>query len=399
MNQTVASSALNLAAAPPIAARTVRPTVALYIPTLGMGGAERQAVQLANSLDPAKWRVLLLTTRDEEWDTSAAPGVVYRSLRGRKGIAAVRMLSAILARERVDIVQAFLLSAQAYALAARLLRREMKLIAAVRASMGRDRIVGWRGKLSHTLLFHLPLLVDQYVFNSSAGERALGNGLAVARKRVIFNGIDTARFRPASLGSGHLRDIARVAGKARIVGIIANVNVDKGYEALVRAAAIVCETISDVCFVVIGDDRNRLADQIKAMIAERSLTPHFRFLGSRDDIERLVPGMDIVCSSSTSEGFSNAIGEAMACGVPCVVTDVGDSALMVGETGSVVPPDHPAELAAAMVHLLRHSREALQALGTAARARIESHFSVRRMVESYEALYESLLQKTQALSS
>ncbi len=312
---------------------------------------------------------------------------------GTTGVAAVRAVMRTLAREHVDILQAFLLGAQIYALPARLFRRNVKLIAAIRSSMGPDQIVGWKGKLSHVLVFRLRGLVDQYVFNSSAGERTLGRKLSATRKRVIFNGIDTVRFRPDARGPEYLREVAEVPAGSKVIGIVANVNVDKGFETLVRSAAIVTREVSDVCFVVIGEHRNSLGDRIRGMIAALSLTGAFRLLGLRRDVERLVPGLDILCSASTSEGFSNSIGEAMACGVPCVVTAVGDSSWIVGETGVSVPPNDPAALAEALLQLLRLDRDELTRLGEAARARIEQFFSVRQMIEHYESLYESLLQR------
>ena len=97
---------------------------------------------------------------------------------------------------------------------------------------------------------------------------------------------------------------------------------------------------------------------------------------------------DIACSSSAwGEGFSNAIGEAMASGLPCVVTDVGDSAIIVGDTGRVVPPRDPDALAAALSSLLSTDRVAL---GSAARRRIENNYSLGAVVSQYENFYRSL---------
>jgi glycosyltransferase involved in cell wall biosynthesis len=370
-----------------------RPTIALFIPTLGVGGAERQVLQLARNLPAEKWRVLLLTLDDRAVPEAESANVRHVPLAGVKGGGAVRRLVQFLATERVDVLQAFLLGAQVYALAAAALRRNVKLIAAVRASMGLREIVGWKGKISHTLVFGLTPLVDRYVFNSSAGVRALGRHLSERRKMVIPNGIDTDRFRPRHEGRSNLCELATIPPGAMIVGMLANVNVDKGFETFVRAAAVVAREIPPPFFVVVGEHRNPLGERIQALIAELSLTSRFRFLGSRDDVEMIVSGMDVLCSASSSEGFSNSIAEAMAAGVPCVVTDVGDSGLIVGNTGVVVHPNDAVALAGGLRRLLALEHSERRKLGQSARERIESLFGIRGMVERYEVLYETLLRE------
>jgi glycosyltransferase involved in cell wall biosynthesis len=113
-------------------------------------------------------------------------------------------------------------------------------------------------------------------------------------------------------------------------------------------------------------------------------------LGERRDIPRLTAALDISSLSSYAEGFPNVVGEAMACGVPCVVTDVGDCRMIVGQTGIVVPPRDPDALAEGWRTLLRMDQDARIQLGAAARERIQRHFSLRQVVDEYEQLYLSL---------
>ena len=108
-------------------------------------------------------------------------------------------------------------------------------------------------------------------------------------------------------------------------------------------------------------------------------------------MSRLTTGFDIGASSSSfGEGFPNVIGEAMACGVPCVVTDVGDSALIVGQTGRVVPPRNPKELANAFHELVELGGEGRERLGMAARCRVQEHFDLPHIVARYQDLYQEL---------
>jgi glycosyltransferase involved in cell wall biosynthesis len=114
-------------------------------------------------------------------------------------------------------------------------------------------------------------------------------------------------------------------------------------------------------------------------------------LGERTDVPHLTAGLDIACSASAYEGFSNSIGEAMACAVPCVATDVGDSSYLVGDTGIIVPRRNPKALAHAIHKLIDAGSEKRKALGTAARRRIECEFSLSQISRRYDELYRDCL--------
>src|SRR5262249_4692931 len=113
-------------------------------------------------------------------------------------------------------------------------------------------------------------------------------------------------------------------------------------------------------------------------------------LGTRRDMEKICAALDIAVSSSFTESFPNAIGEAMACGVPCVVTNVGDAPRLVGETGVVVPPRDPEALASGMNRLLDLSSMDREALGARARRWIISHYSLDSVASAFASLYLSL---------
>jgi glycosyltransferase involved in cell wall biosynthesis len=136
----------------------------------------------------------------------------------------------------------------------------------------------------------------------------------------------------------------------------------------------------------VDQDNREISDRVP-----KALEEHFHLLGERDDAEKITAGLDIACSVSLGEGFSNAVGEAMACGVPCVVTDVGDSAFIVGETGAVVQPRDREGLLSAWRHLLDLGRDGRAELGKAARRRIKEHFDISEIVGRYEDLYTSLM--------
>ena len=125
-------------------------------------------------------------------------------------------------------------------------------------------------------------------------------------------------------------------------------------------------------------------------MAELGLEAHVRLLGQRSDLPRLLAACDVVASCSRSEAFSNVIGEAMACGIPCAVTDVGDSAFVVGDAGIVVPAGDPEAMSNAWLDLLADAI-ARSALGLKARRRVVNNFSMEMVAPRYVQVYEELL--------
>ena len=172
-----------------------------------------------------------------------------------------------------------------------------------------------------------------------------------------------------------------------LVGLVARHHPMKDHAGFFHAARLVAQACPSVRFVMIGRGTNSqspVADLARANQLENRVF----LLGERSDMPRLTAALDIACSSSAwGEGFSNTIGEAMACGVPCVVTDVGDSAYAVGDTGISVPPNNPQALADAISRLVAAGSERRHCLGEAARRRIETEFSLAAIVHRYEELY------------
>jgi glycosyltransferase involved in cell wall biosynthesis len=160
----------------------------------------------------------------------------------------------------------------------------------------------------------------------------------------------------------------------------------KDHDTFLDAAELVAKTRTTVRFLLVGRDTQTL----KSAVDQRGLTGYVYLLGERGDVDQLLPGIDIACLSSISEGFPNVLGEAMACGVPCVSTDVGDARSIIGDTGLVVPMRDPAALAHAMIDLIDRGPAAREQLGRAARARIGTEYSLPRIVDRYTALYSDL---------
>jgi len=129
------------------------------------------------------------------------------------------------------------------------------------------------------------------------------------------------------------------------------------------------------------------------MVEENGIENKVHLLGPRQDVALLTSALDVAVSSSVGEAFPNVVVEAMSCGVPCVATDVGDSALIVGDTGKIVPPAHPRLLAEAILELLNLPRDERRKLGVKARQRIQTNFEISKVVTAYEDLYREVYNK------
>src|SRR5665213_821990 len=221
-------------------------------------------------------------------------------------------------------------------------------------------------------------------------------GFDLGKMIVIPNGFDTRRFRPCPQARREVRDELGIAPDALIVGLVARYDPLKDHATFLRAAAAIVARRPETFFLLCGqniDSHNRaLVEQIQSL----GLTGHCRLLGPRRDMQRVYPALDVLASSSISEAFPLVVGEAMACGVPCAVTDVGDSALIVGETGKVVPRANPQALARAIEELLAMKADARGQLGQAARQRVCELFDLDSVTRRYEAIYEQLARERSA---
>lgn len=202
---------------------------------------------------------------------------------------------------------------------------------------------------------------------------------ARSRTQVIPVGYDVAGFAP---GDGALlRGLVNTT--APLIAHVGRWDWSKDHANFLAAMA----QVPNAHAVLIGRGVDASNPELMALIMQHDLHERVHLLGHRDDVNRLLPGADLLCLSSVTEAQPNAVGEAMACGVPCVVTDVGDAADLVGDTGWVVPSKNSKALADALHRALGSD---LKAKGAAARARILAHYTRERMIEAYRKLYSEL---------
>lgn len=213
-------------------------------------------------------------------------------------------------------------------------------------------------------------------------------GYDTGKLLVIPNGCLFEPFAAASRERGRM--LFGLEAGEQVVGIVGRFDRQKDHRGFVRAAGLLAARMPGVRFLMIGRGIDGDNAQLATWIAESGVPDRFILAGQRSDMPDCYAAMDVLCSSSCGgEGFPNVVCEAMATGVPCVVTDVGDAAAIVADTGEVVAPQDPVALAQALDRMLSQGSEALRRLGADARARVEANYSMRRMVSGFAALYET----------
>ena len=216
-------------------------------------------------------------------------------------------------------------------------------------------------------------------------------GYQADKIHVIPNGFDLTAFQPRESARHSLRAELSLPHDVPLVGLIARYDPQKNHAGFAVAAALVHAQRPDVHFVLAGAgvDANNLTLQT-AMSVQR-LQGHVHLLGRRDDVPRLMAALDVLaCPSSFGEAFPNVVGEAMACGVPCVVTDVGDCSDIVGDTGRVAHVGDMLGFATEVLNLLRLPVVERMALGQRARTRVQENYEIGRVAEQYQAFYEQM---------
>jgi glycosyltransferase involved in cell wall biosynthesis len=237
-------------------------------------------------------------------------------------------------------------------------------------------------------------LPDGIVCCSHASQRVHGEmGYESAGMVVIGNGVDIEMFRPDKVSATALRREIDVQPSSRLIGLVGRFHPQKDHHTFVKAAGLLHETHPDTRFVLCGEGVDESNTQLMNWISDHAMADHFHLVGERSDIPRVTNLLDIATSSSSyAEGFPNVLAEAMACGIPCVATDSGDSALIVGKTGTIVPRRDPEALAAAWRAMLDLPDEDRRQLGQAARQRAVDTFRLQDVVERYQTLYEKVAQ-------
>lgn len=369
---------------------------------LNTGGAEHSLHRLVTGMDRSRFQniVVSLTNKGPIARSIEDAGVRVDALGGNAGFGGLGLpfrLATVLQREQPAILQTWLYHADFLGLYAARVTGVKAVLWNVRCAFQQradtsaltwwviHRLIGLSGK------------PDAVVVNSLTGIRTHeAKGYHPKRWEMIPNGFELPATVDRNEVRAHLARELDLPADAPWIGLVARYHPMKGHDTFLRAAALLTARNPEARFLLVGTDIHETNNRLSRTVAELGLSSRVRLLGERRDVQRIVASLDVATSSSTSEGFSNTTAEAMACGVPCVVTDVGDSAHIVGDTGRAVPASDPVAFAAALGDLLDMPPEKRLSLGCEARERVRTHFSLERTIARYEQLYAEFAAKSAA---
>jgi glycosyltransferase involved in cell wall biosynthesis len=369
---------------------------------LNTGGAEMMLYKLLRGMDRATVSSEVISLAGGIGPVGQkiqALGIPVRSLGMQAGVPDprfVRRLQQIVQAYRPDVVQTWMYHADLLGGLATRMVGDIPVVWNVRHGPDQSGKIKKTTRWVLTACAKLSQRIPTAIVTNATSTRDyhVVQGYNAANWVIIPNGFDLDQFRPDSGAKRSVRQNLGLSSDARLIGMVARFHEEKGHQTFVEAAQVLGDTNVKVQFVLCGSDVTWNNTRLHEWIDATGLPGQFHLLGERDDVPHLTASLDIATLSSHCEAFPNVVGEAMACGVPCAVTDVGDSAAIVGETGLVVPPQNPRMLAMAWKTLLDIGPAGRARLGQKARQRVADHYSLATIVKRYEALYQEIGQRT-----
>ena len=373
------------------------PMVVLVIDDLEYGGAQRQAIELANNLNSERFEVHICSL------SSYLPLAVTLEDRHRRlhvisklarlDLTVVPRLAWLLRRLRADIVHSFLFSAD---IASRLAGRLARTPVVISSERSSNHTISRRNLLACRLTRSC---VDYVIANSRAGAafHLRTRGHQASQYRVVYNGVDTRRFAPRDGAS--VREELGIAPDERLVGMFASFKPKKNHSLFYIAAQKLLKRMDRVRLLMVGDElagsgeeSNTYRERLARLVDDLGIRERCLFLGNRNDVARLYCACHVTVLPSLAEGLPNVLLESMACGVPVVATDVSDNARIApdGRVGYIVPLNAPAIMAESIGRLLVND-SLRRKFARAARQWASSEFSIQRLAENTAAVYAECL--------
>ena len=366
------------------------------INSLDIGGAEKMLVKLARSDVFASDEILIVTLLDKGALAPEMEKAGYRVIslglsKNLTGLMRGFKLISVIREFKPDIIQSWLyqsdLMAGFFACICRI---------PVIWSLRQSNLSAAHNKPATRLCIKACAVLSRYIphaiISNSAEAARVHHKAGYCRNKicVIPNGFDTDIFSPNKEYRKEMRTHLGLSQSTPVIGMVARYDSQKNHIGFLRAASAILTQVPQAQFVLVGEgvswENKFLTSEISRT---ETLRQHIHLLGARQDIPQIMSGFDVLALPSAGESFPNVVGEAMASGVPCVVTDVGDCAEIVGDTGSVAEEGDMAGFAKALIQMLTLPAEQRHDLGQAARKRIVSHYSIARTASRFRDIYLS----------
>ncbi|MFP6664238.1 MAG: glycosyltransferase [Deltaproteobacteria bacterium] len=359
---------------------------------LDLGGTEQQILELVKGIDRDRFEPMVCCFRygrkAAEIEELGVP--VFTIEKNHKLDAGILLrLAELLRRERIDILQTYLWTANAWG-------RVAGRMAGVPIILASERNVDiWEQKYKRVIGRYLAHSTDRIIANSEAVRRYLleRGGLSPAKVTTIYNGVDFARFHTGTDPMQRRRELG-VPDDALLAGVVARVEPAKDHDTLLHALALVRDRTENLHLAVVGDGTQK--ERLMRLAHELGIGERVHFTGFRTDAAEWIASFDFTVLSSVKEGLSNTVIESMAAGKPVIATAVGGNpeVIVEDETGYLLPPRDPARFGEAIARLVAQKHR-IPELGAASKNRVESLFSVGKMVDNTTKLYLDLLARKQ----
>lgn len=368
--------------------------IIFIITGLSTGGAQIMLLKLLRNLDKSKFmpRVISLTTKGDVGSIIESLGIPVHAIEMKPGtlnLAKFIFLVKLLRKYRTGVIHTWMYHAD--------------LLGGLAGWMAGIRRIAWGirhcnlspqcNKYSTLLVMRVCALLSRWLPQKilTCSEKSQSEHVAVGycadKMTLIPNGFDLSHFLPNLSARDSVRNELLLPLDAPLVGLIARNDPQKNHIGFVIAAMRIHQFLPGVHFVLAGEGIDQRNFELMQAIRKFGLEDYFHLLGRREDVARLMAALDVLASSSDGEAFPNVLGEAMSCGIPCVVTDVGDSADIVGDSGRVVAIGDMTDLADNIVGILLLPASERQALGRIARERILTKYEIRNLTKRYQDIY------------
>ncbi len=366
--------------------------IMFFVRSMGVGGAERQVCVLCRELlrrghsvtvllyyggEPLEAELLELGVR-----------IIDLEKRGRwHNLGILLRLMRTVRAEQPDVVYALLPLPNLLALLLRVFGGGCAVVCGVRASEAVGPKLNWLARMAVRLEWRFVSFADVVIVNSQSGARYLGGEGRMPHLVVIENGIDAQRFGFDESGRLRVRSEWQLPADAPVVGCVARLDPVKDHVTLLRAIALLQQSVPDARLVCIGTQGEPCASELREVARRLRIDTSVRWIEREPQLHDAYSGFDALCLSSLSEGFPNVLAEAMANGLPCVATDVGDARRILSSRDFLVPAGDTVALAAALRQALAQGR----AFSKQRADKIRSEFSPEYLAERTELALNAAL--------